>query len=478
MDAELYQSLNERLWPAWEDATLQPYGWLIQPLFLHIKLIAVGWVIVRQPITGRNYVIAHFVPHHLLALETQRHTSLDRWDAILQQPIPFSFSALPVQNHYPSNCAAMPMYLPADRQPTQIPVAATSITTKSRRPRRKVRHPHLISGAKVDRSHHKAKAQKSESSPRRTQKAKAAKTEPAHSGQIRSLSTGGDAAEFIEFAAAQTEWVESDSEEHSQNLFEIVGDPSLEPPTLDLAHPFAGFKDALVQHGLEVSVTKRNKDVHVRDLECNTDSEDRDWVNTTGQARFLCPFYQDNPKGHRECLKTADMTTILAVKQHVSREHRLPFYCPICYTIFAAPENMDDHLRERKCPRKEKIHIEGVSDEKVKLLARIPHSLPEAMQWLAIFKIVLPRSPLPRSVYLGDGIESVVVRLREFWGREGKQIVSEFVAQQVPEFQNHDYYGSIPDEERTLAALHSAVITGIVGAVMEKFEILRRDRRI
>jgi len=274
-----------------------------------------------------------------------------------------------------------------------------------------------------------------------------------------------------------TETTILDLDEDHQNFLDIAGDGPVEPPTLDPGHIFAPLKDPLVPYGLAAAAQEMDRDMNARDVELALESgftgldddglEDSQWVKMTSNPRFCCPFYASNPNANRECLQTQGLNNIFAVKRHVCRDHRIPYYCPTCFEVFDVSKAKDNHIRARNCPRRDLSRRPGVTEKQVKLVARVSKDLPESKQWFSIFRILFPRRREPPSPYLDGELESAVANLREFWGREGQRIVSEFVASKIPEFEDHRSYASIPDEERALAALHSSVITDMLRIVMD-----------
>jgi len=274
-----------------------------------------------------------------------------------------------------------------------------------------------------------------------------------------------------------TSWEEGHSDTDSRSLFDMIGDSSMEPPTLDPLHQFAAFKDDLVDYALCEASAAFNTAIQDESVECLSDPEDNDLVEVKTHPRYLCPFYANDKERHRDCLKAADLTNILEVKRHVCRHHRLPYYCPICFEIYSNATERDDHIRGRTCSRQSKVNIEGVGEDQVELLAKVSKRMSATKQWYAIFNIVLPQTPLPPRARLSGRTELVVSQLRSFWAREGARIVSKFVAHRLPALYDSSTeideekllacYEAIPNEERSLAALHNDVIAAMIGKVLD-----------
>jgi len=65
-----------------------------------------------------------------------------------------------------------------------------------------------------------------------------------------------------------------------------------------------------------------------------------------GLMRLACPFYKKDPVGHNGCHRMT-LSAISRVKQHLSRNHQLPVYCPVCKEIFPDEGVRDTHTMQR-----------------------------------------------------------------------------------------------------------------------------------
>jgi hypothetical protein len=258
-----------------------------------------------------------------------------------------------------------------------------------------------------------------------------------------------------------------DAEGESRILFEILGDASIEKPTLDQNHPFSELQNDLVAHAYGLVANFARDGTEIENIRDFTDSEDVGLIRVEKIRRFLCPFYAHDNQKYRDCLKVGNLRSILDVKRHICSSHPFPFHCAICFQIFANPADRDAHTRQPTCPSREKVELQGVGADQVDLFAQVPKKMSNKRQWRIIFNIALPQKPLPKSIYSRPGLEGLVDRIRSFWDLKGEEIVSGFVMGRIPEMKTD--YLLIPDEERSLAALHRAVISDVLKIVIDKF---------
>ncbi|KAH8897399.1 hypothetical protein GQ53DRAFT_743109 [Thozetella sp. PMI_491] len=272
-----------------------------------------------------------------------------------------------------------------------------------------------------------------------------------------------------------------DSGEDDMQLFMVP------PPTqlqLDPDHTFATVKDELTEHALDEfphylssnsyskrakkettgSASKRRKsesfDAHV-EIQKPTDLEDEDMVvvgyRKLCRPALACPFYRRNPAKYRECLKTAHLPDIKALKQHLWTDHRRPYFCSVCRTIFETAAACSDHVRRRECTEREEPEIEGITEDEVQGLAhKLNPSLSLQDRWFHIWDIVFPGEEHPLQPCLSGNLETLVCLLREFWAEHGEELTSEFLdARKMLEY-------SVQDEERNLKALYVTVLEQLI----------------
>lgn len=265
-------------------------------------------------------------------------------------------------------------------------------------------------------------------------------------------------------------------------------------PKLDPKHAFAEIKDELASSALaefSICITrsppctgkrarrtgrpptrkrlKSASDAHI-EVEQLTDSEDEGTV-VVGYRRlrttpaFACPYYTQSPQSHRTCLTRVDLRDVRDVKQHLWAAHRRPYSCPICRKTFATAGTCDRHVRAQSCALQTEPDIEGISWDQMRLLAR--RSDPELSadeHWFAVWDVLFPGTERPARARLFGGVESVVCVLRDYWARNGQQVVAEFL-----EGKGLRDYDKVQDEERGLAALYAAVLEQMVDEVVAGF---------
>jgi hypothetical protein len=214
-----------------------------------------------------------------------------------------------------------------------------------------------------------------------------------------------------------------------------------------------------------LSVSKRRKstpDSHIA-VEYLTDSEDEDAVVINNQQpsterSFHCPYYVHQPRGHQSCLTRADLGDVRDVKQHLWFAHRRSPFCPICGDFFPTTADCDQHIRARSCTVRTVPDIEGISIEQMKLLARrLNAELSQEEKWFAVWDVVFPEVPRPPQARLSAPLESDVCRLRDYWARQGRQVIAKFLEDRG---LTNDY--EMEDEERSLEALYIAVLNQMI----------------
>ena len=79
------------------------------------------------------------------------------------------------------------------------------------------------------------------------------------------------------------------------------------------------------------------------------------------QPSFACPFAKKDPLKYRGCYAYV-LKRVRDVKQHLSRFHQLPIYCPRCMDTFEAEDERDEHIRASPCLiQQQPITFEGVT---------------------------------------------------------------------------------------------------------------------
>lgn len=247
-----------------------------------------------------------------------------------------------------------------------------------------------------------------------------------------------------------------------------VSDYSGIVPFLDRDHPFMSIKSTVVQHGLLAYQNSQNQ-LHAgsqdTDVQGTPSVNQDDKVENTqgkranGKSRkrdiseekqdsgddgsppakrpraskrspgahnlFACPFVKKDPLKYRNCYSYV-LKRIRDVKQHLSRFHQLPMYCPRCMTIFETEETRDGHIRVSSCVVQDTIIYEGVTRAQKTLLGqRASSKATPSDQWFAIFDILFPDlSPRPKSAYMNKELTAELEGFQDLMYAEGPRIIA------------------------------------------------------
>jgi hypothetical protein len=138
---------------------------------------------------------------------------------------------------------------------------------------------------------------------------------------------------------------------------------------------------------------------------------------------LACPFAKKDPLHYRVCYRQT-LTKISYVKQHLSRNHRTPIYCPICMGVFENEEDRDVHTRARSCEERPVAHWEGVSEaQKRQLQKKVPAKMSEKEQWFTIWDIIFPGLPRPQSPYVDSELSEELSAFRDFASGQGPAVL-------------------------------------------------------
>jgi hypothetical protein len=144
----------------------------------------------------------------------------------------------------------------------------------------------------------------------------------------------------------------------------------------------------------------------------------------TKRSLLACPFCKKDPLRYSSCYRQI-LTKISYVKQHLSRHHRLPIYCPVCMANFDTEEDRDVHSRARICDEQPITQFEGVSESQKKQLSKkVPPKMSESDQWYTIFDILFPgHQPRPKSPYIDSNMSEELSAFRDFATNQGSGIM-------------------------------------------------------
>ena len=182
---------------------------------------------------------------------------------------------------------------------------------------------------------------------------------------------------------------------------------------------------------------------------------------------LACPFCKWKPQDYRKCYKFV-LKDIARVKQHLSRCHRIPIHCALCFSIFDLEENRDEHLRTRECELRPPVTFEGVNEiQRKQLEQRVSKKKSKEENWYLIYDILFPNHRPPASPYVHSLLSEELGALQDFIAAEGPQLLSDLVRTELP----HTLH---PQREETEAFLQSA-FQDVVEALLERWELRNQD---
>ena len=232
------------------------------------------------------------------------------------------------------------------------------------------------------------------------------------------------------------------AEDFESNIHERGSWPTKHPgdtPTLSEGHPFLQMKDIALAAILKefrawkTSGTPGRRGPHGR------------------RPPFACPFAKNDPIHYKDCFSDT-LPSIPDVKEHVSRCHAIPIYCPRCTELFDDERSRDDHIRHAVCPSQKLSRPSGVTESQKRQLRNIPTYRPPQGQWASMFIIVLPCLQVPESPYVDENLHEDVFTYRDFLETRGTRVLSDVLTFRGAATWN------LPSEERDLAAFRCLVL--------------------
>jgi hypothetical protein len=182
---------------------------------------------------------------------------------------------------------------------------------------------------------------------------------------------------------------------------------------------------------------------------------------------LACPFSKKDPLRHRVCYRQT-LTKISYVKQHLSRNHRTPIYCPVCMGVFENEEDRDVHTRARSCEEHPVAHWEGVSEaQKEKLRRKVPAKMSEEEQWFTIWGIIFPGLPRPQSPYVDSELSEELSAFRDFALGQGATVL-------LDHLRTAGYALDSRDQGLELAAFLETAIPDGLQIIFERFAEARQ----
>ncbi|GFF41072.1 hypothetical protein IFM61606_05284 [Aspergillus udagawae] len=187
--------------------------------------------------------------------------------------------------------------------------------------------------------------------------------------------------------------------------------------------------------------------------------------------RFACPFFKRHPESFRIC-GMSDHENSSRIKQHISRKHRMPIYCPRCSETFKSEHNRDTHVRDADCPVGPKANFICATAEQLRKLSRRNVHQTDRDNWNAIYKILFPDDPLPESPYLDPLVSYEVNLVREAFLTAAPLAVRAAIQHVIPE----QFSDTLQEElERILRSTHAEVFDQILRRMREDRESPRVD---
>lgn len=252
---------------------------------------------------------------------------------------------------------------------------------------------------------------------------------------------------------------------------------SADSPNLEEEHPLIQLKDSFLQAIMaaymqqvggrkqdENDQTIDNREIYLGPAEHEGDGEDRprkrgrpsedkqsqkSITRRRAQDRKLwlaCPFAKKDPIKYRDCYRYF-LGRVRDVKQHLTRCHRKPLYCPTCNETFEDEDDRDSHIRSQSCTERSDIVIEGISEkQKRELGQRISSKMGEEQQWFAVYDILFHPHPRPRTPYRDRELSEELCRFQDFMTARGPTILTEVIEARGMDLAN------LPQEERSLAS--------------------------
>lgn len=210
-------------------------------------------------------------------------------------------------------------------------------------------------------------------------------------------------------------------------------------PTLPEGHPFLRMKDIAIAAILK---------------------EFRAWQTSGAPGRrgphgrrppFACPFSKKDPLRYKDCFFDT-LPTIPDVKEHVSRCHAIPIYCPRCMELFDDERSRDDHIRHADCLSQQLSRPSGVTESQKRQIQSVLTHLPPQDQWTVIFSTVFPRLQPPEYPYVDEALHEDVSTYRDFLETRGPRALSDVLTFRGAATWN------LPNEERDLTAFRCLVL--------------------
>ncbi|KAI0454824.1 heterokaryon incompatibility protein-domain-containing protein [Xylaria acuta] len=180
-----------------------------------------------------------------------------------------------------------------------------------------------------------------------------------------------------------------------------------------------------------------------------------------GASSFACPFMKMNTYKYRSCLRKPRIRTNHDLMEHLNSIHRQPLHCPVCTLLFQDIWTRNNHIRDRSCVKAQLVLPPGISIEQMNelriLLGGSSMKPLNDEDWYKVWDALFLERARPESPLIDKEIEITMSALQSFWMDHGSNLIAEFLA------SRGQLKWRIPNEERGLANLHSAVLFDLMG---------------
>jgi len=280
-------------------------------------------------------------------------------------------------------------------------------------------------------------------------------TKRGRSGSLTTVPRGSSNAQDDETSCSDTGWssdsdscsnstlagYDTDGQDESPDEGDFVGTENVLPPT----HRFQLLRKTLMlfiynkflqwvasvryieppghrlRHKKQARMTRYLEEVDPNDSTVVIISPIQDYYH------LACPFFVFNQEKHLSCILSHDFRSIEALLDHILCDHREPPFCPICGGVFDTFTKRDDHIRKRTCDPLGCDGIDGVNHmQRDKLVRRDHRSLPEVDRWCRIYTTIFDCKH-KGSVYLTEGLGLRISLLRDYWARNGQELLREYL---------------------------------------------------
>jgi len=141
---------------------------------------------------------------------------------------------------------------------------------------------------------------------------------------------------------------------------------------------------------------------------------------------FACPYLRYDPDNNQQCL-SFKLRRIRDVKQHLTRRHYHPFYCPTCYKKFPSVQDLGNHIRPQTCTPQSPVAIgnaDGMTPEaQERLKERANRAAKPIEQWYSVWDILFGEEPRPPNPYLEDIFTETMKAIHRFWQAKSSEIL-------------------------------------------------------